>query len=531
MARYKYQGAGRDGNGKVIQSGTVSVYLTGTTTAASVYAAESGGAAVNSVLTDSKGYFSFWVDDGDYSYGQLFAVTLSKTNFESQTVSDIAIVSLLSTNVVTLSGAQNITGVKTFTVSPVVPTPTTDMQASTKKYGDDTFVALSGDQTVAGVKTLSSAPIMSALTANKAVVTGADKSLASSAVSGTELGYVSGVTSSIQTQFNAIGTPGFTNLSFDATVASKALTIALKGEDGNDPSGANAVKVKFRSSTLTDADPVTISTTSALSVVLPDGGTLGFIANEADRIYVWAINNAGTVELAVSKKADIFPESSLVTTVAIGTGSDSATAIYSTTQRTSLACKLIGYIEITTGGVAGEWDNAPTKVQVMLPGVFPDWVTPFKSGVAVASTSGASIDFTGIPSWVKRITVMLAGVSTNGTSNLLIQLGDSGGPETSGYISAATGAGGAGPTSSTSGLILSGTNYATGTFDGAIILSLQNAATYAWVGYGNFGQTGGPNSSHCSGSKALSAILDRIRVTTINGTDAFDAGLINILYE
>jgi len=53
------------------------------------------------------------------------------------------------------------------------------------------------------------------------------------------------------------------------------------------------------------------------------------------------------------------------------------------------------------------------------------------SGTAVASTSGTSIDFTSIPSWVKRVTVMFAGVSTNGTGSYLIQIGDSGGIETS----------------------------------------------------------------------------------------------------
>lgn len=161
----------------------------------------------------------------------------------------------------------------------------------------------------------------------------------------------------------------FKNLSFDATVDTKALTVALKGEDGNDPSASNSVKVKFRSATLTDADPTIVSVTSALSVVLPSGGTLGFTAAEVGRLYVWAINNAGTVELALSRTADIFPENNLATTVAIGAGSDSAAAMYSTAQRTSLACKCIGYIEVETGATEGEWDNAPSKVQVMLLGI------------------------------------------------------------------------------------------------------------------------------------------------------------------
>jgi hypothetical protein len=159
------------------------------------------------------------------------------------------------------------------------------------------------------------------------------------------------------------------NVGLAATVGSKALTVALKGEDGNDPSASNPVIIAFRDETITTGTPNVRTVTGATSVVLASGGTLGFTAALAGRIYVWAIDNAGTVELALSRTADIFPESNLVTTVAIGAGSDTATSMYSTTQRNTLACRCLGYIEITTGAVAGEWDNAPTKIQIMGPGV------------------------------------------------------------------------------------------------------------------------------------------------------------------
>ena len=163
----------------------------------------------------------------------------------------------------------------------------------------------------------------------------------------------------------------FTNLNFTATAASKALTIALKGVDGNNPSATNKVIIPFRSATLTSGIITKRTVTSALSLVLSSGSTLGFGAAEAGRIYVWAIDNAGTVELALSRTADIFPESNLVNTTAEGGagGSDSATVMYSNTARSNLACRCIGYIEITTGATAGEWDNAATKIQVMGPGV------------------------------------------------------------------------------------------------------------------------------------------------------------------
>lgn len=64
---------------------------------------------------------------------------------------------------VKLTGNQTVAGVKTFSSSPIVPGPTTDTQASTKKYVDDENLKdahLTGDQTIAGIKTFSSSPIV-----------------------------------------------------------------------------------------------------------------------------------------------------------------------------------------------------------------------------------------------------------------------------------------------------------------------------------------------------------------------------------
>ena len=148
-------------------------------------------------------------------------------------------------------------------------------------------------------------------------------------------------------------------------------------------------------------------------------------------------------------------------------------------------------------------------------------------GTAVASTSGTSIDFTSIPSWVKRITVMMNGVSTSGTSQVQLQIG-SGSVTTSGYISGAYTAAGTG---ATSGFILtnSGATAAANTLIGAMTLFLFNSNT--WVANGVI-YINSTNSSFNSGiSSALSGALDRVRITTVNGTDTFDAGSINILYE
>jgi hypothetical protein len=149
------------------------------------------------------------------------------------------------------------------------------------------------------------------------------------------------------------------------------------------------------------------------------------------------------------------------------------------------------------------------------------------SGTAVASTSGTSIDFTSIPSWVKRITVMFNGVSTNGTSNIQVQLGDSGGIETSGYVASIADA------SSISSLYTTGFPCTFSMSAGALVsgpIVISNLTGNTWVA-GVLTMRHEPSPYHGSGAKTLSDVLDRIRITTVNGTDTFDAGSINILYE
>jgi hypothetical protein len=146
------------------------------------------------------------------------------------------------------------------------------------------------------------------------------------------------------------------------------------------------------------------------------------------------------------------------------------------------------------------------------------------------SASGTSIDFTSIPSWVRRITVMFTGVSTSGTSNLLIQLGDSGGIETTGYTSNAGGYGSA-AVASTIGLLLNQQNTAAATWSGMQVITLVSGNTWSSVSTLSNGGTGTTSLQMSAGTKALSDTLTQVRVTTVNGTDTFDAGTINILYE
>lgn len=158
---------------------------------------------------------------------------------------------------------------------------------------------------------------------------------------------------------------------------------------------------------------------------------------------------------------------------------------------------------------------------------------PLVSGTAQATTSGTSIDFTGIPSWAKRITLMFSGVSTNGTSNWLIQLGTASGIENTGYLGVGaylgTGATGANYTTGF-GLLIGG---ATHVMHGMIMISQLSSSANIWTCSGQLGGTGGGAGYIYStaGAKSLAAVLDRVRITTVNGTDTFDAGSVNILYE
>jgi hypothetical protein len=157
------------------------------------------------------------------------------------------------------------------------------------------------------------------------------------------------------------------------------------------------------------------------------------------------------------------------------------------------------------------------------------------SGTAVASTSGTSIDFTSIPAGVRRITVMFNDVSTSGTSPPQIQIGDSGGIETTGYAGTSSViAGGTAQALFTTGfgIGVNTSNWANVVVvSGAITISLFNSSTNTWVASGSVGRSDTASTYFTSGGKSLSATLDRVRITTVNGTDTFDAGSINILYE
>lgn len=174
-------------------------------------------------------------------------------------------------------------------------------------------------------------------------------------------------------------------------------------------------------------------------------------------------------------------------------------------------------------------DLAVAGGTVQAPGNFITRGTVNAGGANPFNNTLANIDFTGLPSWVRRITVMFNGVSTNGTSQVQVQLGDSGGVEATGYNASIAIIVSSSPSngSLTTGFPLGGVDAAN---IRSGIMQIATLGSNVWVVSAVIkGGTG--TVAYIAGDKTLSDVLDRVRVTTVNGTDLFDAGSINILYE
>jgi hypothetical protein len=171
------------------------------------------------------------------------------------------------------------------------------------------------------------------------------------------------------------------NLRLNATVASNLLTVAVKGNDGNDPSGTNPVLIPFRDSTVANGDPVWISLQAALLInTNAVGASLGAANSKAFRLWVVAFNNAGTVVLALincskSDGSQIFPldPTNVQSSTAMSAAATSAGVFY-TPNGTTVSAKafcILGYVEYNSTGLttAGTYATAPNFVQLFGPGV------------------------------------------------------------------------------------------------------------------------------------------------------------------
>ena len=184
-----------------------------------------------------------------------------------------------------------------------------------------------------------------------------------------------------------------------------------------------------------------------------------------------------------------------------------------------MAVTINGTTGVSTPGVANSGNETITGTLAVTGAITGSGLSttlyPLVSGTAVASTSGTSIDFTSIPSWVKRITVMFNGVSTNGTSPVQIQLGVSGTAETTGYISTSSiiASSTAATANSTTGLLLVTATAVTDTMSG--IATIATLGSNIWVHSSNIKRST-TQACFSEGDKTLAGTLNLVRITTVN---------------
>jgi hypothetical protein len=238
-----------------------------------------------------------------------------------------------------------------------------------------------------------------------------------------------------------------------------------------------------------------------------------------------AIVSANTTLALVAGKLKV----GTITSNEMGTGAVTANALDSNAVTTVK----ITDANVTTAKIA---DSAVTTAKILDANVTTAKIAdanittaklaqPITRATAQSTTSGTSINFTGIPSWAKRITVLFSAVSNNVGNEYLIQIGDAGGIENTGYVSEAGDR--AGEAISTEGFILTRASSSTSSLHG--IATICNLSGNLWVLSANISISSLVSSS--AGSKTLSDTLTQLRITTVGGTDVFDAGSINIIYE
>ncbi len=204
----------------------------------------------------------------------------------------------------------------------------------------------------------------------------------------------------------------------------------------------------------------------------------------------------------------------------VGTKS-STTTLAGLVERSTSAENVAGTDDTVTPTVAGVKEMIDTHVSAGL-----TLATP------VATTSGTTITFTGIPAGTKQIILMLHGVSTSGTSILLARLGDSGGVEATGYEAGAVNLKtGVVKADSNIGFALEGAGESGSIRNGSYIFNLESTAVNNWTMTGGSYDNSSETVKAASGSKPLSAELTQIQIIATNGTDTFDAGEVNIAYQ
>jgi hypothetical protein len=265
-----------------------------------------------------------------------------------------------------------------------------------------------------------------------------------------------------------------------------------------------------------------------------NASTSSGLVQTADTSGTVEIQSNGTTRLTVASTGvtigGTFGGSVITSGTSVSTATTAFTASISGTTMTVTAVAsgtiAVGQVITGTGVTAG---TVITALGTGTGGAGTYTVSVSQTVVATAITI-VGLDFLNIPSWVKRVTVMLAGVSTSGSSNYVFQLGTSSGVTTTGYINYGMNFGSSGGT---------GAGYTTGfntkgpasgdLTSGSIIIT--NLASNTWTAFGMIAAGAASTGYLTAGSITLGGTLDRVRITASNGTDTFDAGTINIMYE
>jgi hypothetical protein len=321
------------------------------------------------------------------------------------------------------------------------------------------------------------------------------------------------------------------------------------------PSGGGIAytAVKTANYTAANNDGVLTNTTGgAFTVTLPTTPSVGNIVVIVDSLSQWGTNNltidpTASIKIGGNTAGDtlvcditgatvtlVYTGATYGWNVSAQVGGNGGTAVTLTGTQTltnkTLTAPVLTTPNITTGlligGATGSSGNVLTSGGS---GVAPSWAAPssggYTLGTPVASTSGTSIDFTGIPNSAKYIVINMISISTNGTAGLIVQIGTSSGFETTDYISVtSTG------NTRTDGFLLQPSMGAASTYLSQVHLVLSNATTNTWTSSAATDEITNAVLQNSVGKKSLSAVLDRIRVTTINSVNTFDAGEINIAY-
>ena len=282
--------------------------------------------------------------------------------------------------------------------------------------------------------------------------------------------------------------------------------------------------LQFRNSTLTDGTAVEVTPANAMGLIVPSGASLGGVSGIPLDIFVLGIYNGGSPVIGVvnANGGLVLDESGLISTTAISSAATSASIVYATTEVTNSPYVILARLTVTLP-TAGAWSVLPTVIPTDLVGV--GLLMKRVLYPAVATTSGTSIGFQ-IPSWAKKITVQFNGVSTSGTSHMLLKMGVFGVAQASTYTSTYLVASG---TNSVSGGFFAGYRSAAANVnDGSFVLTRHSHLSWTGIGYSCYAASSGGSAG---GSCTLTGVADSIFLTTVNGTDTFDAGSVSLLIE